>query len=384
VKIAVLGTRGIPANYGGFETFAEELSSRLAARGHEVVVYCRAHHAPADAPTAPGVRRVVLPTLRRKHLDTLAHTLLSAVHVLSERCEVVLFCNAANALFLPLPRLGGAKVAINVDGLEWQRRKWGWAGRSFYRLSERLSCAFSRRVVTDSRVIQQHYARAYGQATEFIPYGTPAVPVPTTGALERYSLRPGGYFLYVARFEPEYNADKVVAAFEAVDTDKRLVMVGDAPYAREFVERVRRTKDPRVLFTGFLHGLGYRELVSHAYACIQAAEVGGTHPALLEAMGMGRGLLVHDIPENREAAGDGALYFRFDREPSLREALRLALHDPERLAAAAARAKERVRAHYDWDAVTAAYESLFRELVEGGAVRRTATRAAGVADPSGS
>jgi len=367
MKIAVLGTRGIPANYGGFETFAEELSARLAARGHDVVVYCRSHHDAGAAASYRGVRRVVLPTVRHKYLDTVVHTLLSAGHAAFRRYDVALFCNAANALFLPLPRVGGARVAINVDGLEWKRRKWGWAGRAFYRISERLACAFSHRVVTDARVIQEHYSRAYGAASEFIPYGAPAEKTATSGALDRFGVEPGGYFLYVGRLEPENNADRVIAAFEKLETDLRLVIVGDAPYAHAFVRRLRQTTDARVVFAGYVHGVAYREMVSHAYACIHATEVGGTHPALLEAMGMGNGVVVSDVPENREVAADTALFFRFQGSPDLLETLRLALRDPEGLRCLAARARDRVHRLYNWEAVTDAYEDLFRRLMAGGA-----------------
>jgi glycosyltransferase involved in cell wall biosynthesis len=362
MRIAILGTRGIPASYGGFETFAEQLSTRLARRGHQVTVYCRSHHTPKRMRSYQGVELVVLPTLRSKHLDTLIHTFLSTLHAMSRPYDAVLFCNAANAMLLPLARLRGARVAINVDGLEWRRRKWGPLARWLYRVSERLACWFSHALITDAQVIQDYYLRAHGSRSWFIPYGTSTERSTSFGALERYGLEPRRYFLYVGRLEPENNADRVLAAFERLRTDLRLAIVGDAPYARQFVQKLHSTSDPRVVFTGFVFGEPYRELISHAFCTVHATEVGGTHPALLEAMGLGNGVLVHDVPENREVARDAAVYFSFGQQDDLLRKMESVLAGPSDLAALAELARERVRELYDWERVTDEYEALFTTL----------------------
>ena len=139
MRIAILGTRGVPANYGGFETFAEHLSTRLVARGHEVTVYCRAHYVSPRQLEYQGVRLKVLPTIKHKYLDTIVHTFLSALHAMPARYDAALICNAANAPFAPILRLVGTPVVVNVDGLEHKRKKWGWLGRRYYRFAEYLS-----------------------------------------------------------------------------------------------------------------------------------------------------------------------------------------------------------------------------------------------------
>ena len=159
MKIAIMGTRGIPANYGGFETFAEELSWRLVERGHDVTVYGRKHHITHPEKTYRGVRLVVLPTIKHKYFDTVAHTALSAVHSLKERYDVILVCNGANAPFAWIPRLFGAKVTINVDGIERQRKKWNAVGRGYYRLCERLSTVVPNVMISDAGVIRDYYLR---------------------------------------------------------------------------------------------------------------------------------------------------------------------------------------------------------------------------------
>ena len=362
MKIAILGTRGIPAQYGGFETFAEELSSRLVERGHEVVVYGRTNNVRYEGDFYKGVRLVLLPTIPHKYFDTLAHTFLSVWHVLLQDVEVVLICNAANSIFAFLPRLAGQKTVVNVDGLERQRRKWNALGKAFYRLSERLSTFLPNAIVTDALAIQQYYRQQYGKNSIFIPYGADDQRLSSTACLERLGLEPEGYFLYVSRLEPENNALLVVKAFEKIASDKKLVMVGDAPYAQSYIAQVKATSDPRILFPGAIYGTGYRELQSHAFCYIHATEVGGTHPALIEAMGCGRCVLYLDTVENREVAGEAAIAYEGSAE-SLAEKMSLVQHDLSWRQQCQTKALLRVRRHYRWDEVTTQYERLFRQLI---------------------
>jgi glycosyltransferase involved in cell wall biosynthesis len=362
LKLAVLGTRGVPAAYGGFETLAEELSARLAARGHDVTVYARPGATGGTVAAHRGARVVTLPTIRQKYLDTVVHTALSGLHAAAQGYDAVLVCNGVNALFCRLPRLLGAstRVALNVDGLERNRRKWNALGRAAYALSERLSCALPDVLVTDARAIEAYYRAAYGTDSVFIPYGSD-LPAPAgTAALEALGLSPGDYVLYVSRFEPENNADAVVAAYALVPGAAPLVLLGDAPYADAFIADVRAAaaRDPRVRLPGARYGEAYRELLAHAAVYVHATEVGGTHPALLEAMGFGRPLVVHDTPENRETAGPSALYADAGRPETLARAIGSLLSDPGRRAALGQAARERARAHYLWDSVTDAYEKV--------------------------
>ncbi|MCI0434982.1 MAG: DUF1972 domain-containing protein, partial [Gemmatimonadetes bacterium] len=259
MHIALLGTRGIPARYGGFETFAEELSTRLAARGHRVSVYCRE---PGEA-VYRGVERRYLPTLRHKYLDTIAHTFVSTLDLIDSPADVALYCNGANALFTILPRMSGIPVALNVDGLERKRKKWNRLAKGWYRLSEWLATFCPDAVVTDAASIERYYWERYGKRTVFIPYGAEAGREASDAAVRALGLEPGRYFLYVSRMEPENNALAVREAFERVRTDAKLALVGDAPYAQEYIQRVRATSDPRIVMPGAIYGQGYRELGSH-------------------------------------------------------------------------------------------------------------------------
>lgn len=358
MKFAILGTRGIPANYGGYETFAEELSVRLAGRGHNVSVYCRSRH---GEPTYRGVALIYLPTVRHKYLDTVAHTFLATLHLSFHRQDAVLYCNAANAVFTPLARLAGIPVALNVDGLERKRRKWNWLARTWYRVSEWLATFCPNALVTDAQAIADYYQARYRKHSEFIPYGAETGRLASAEVLSRLALEADRYFLYVSRMEPENNALLVREAFEHVDTPVKLALVGDAPYAASYLGRVRDTRDPRVVIPGAIYGPGYHELLSHCLAYIHATEVGGTHPALIEAMGRGCLVLYLNTPENAEVAAGAGIPYEDDLAEKLRGVLAMTEDERNRYRR---RAAERVREKYSWEAVTDAYEQLLVRLAK--------------------
>src|ERR1044071_10461006 len=218
MRIVILGTRGVPASYGGFETFAEQLSTRLVARGHEVTVYCRAHYVSPRQIEYKGVRLKVLPTLRHKYFDTVVHAFLSALHAAPRRYDAALICNAANAPFAPILRATGTPVAINVDGLEHKRRKWNRLGRGYYRLAERLAVWLPNELVTDARVIQDYYLSKYGARSTMIAHGAEVERRHDRAAVRQWGVEPNRYVLYVSRLEPENNAHLVIEAFTRVRT----------------------------------------------------------------------------------------------------------------------------------------------------------------------
>jgi glycosyltransferase involved in cell wall biosynthesis len=358
VRIAIVGTRGIPASYGGFETFAEELSTRLVERGHQVTVYCRELH---PEPLYRGVRLQYLPTIRHKYFDTIAHTAASTWHLLGHRPDAAIYCNGATAIFTPWPRLLGVPVALNVDGIERKRKKWNRAARAWYLLSEWLTRFCPTVVVTDALTIQEYYRERYGKESVFIPYGAEIGKVESAEVLAPLGLEAGRYFLYVSRLEPENHPLEVRQAFEQVVTPMKLALIGDAPYAQDYIRQVRDTTDPRIVMPGAIYGAGYRQLGSHCFAYIHATDVGGTHPALIEAMGRGALVLYRNTPENAEVTGDAGIPFEpGELAAALRHSLAMPESDRDRLRDAA---MARVRAHYSWDAVTTAYEKLLKGLV---------------------
>ncbi len=357
LRLAILGTRGVPARYGGFETFAEELGARLASRGHSVTVYGRNGWVPRGTTEHRGMRIVRLPAPRSKYLETVVHTLFSAVHAIVRHWDVVYVCNLANVPAVILLRAAGKRVVLNVDGLEWQRQKWSPIGRAYYRFCASLATRLPIALVTDAHVIQAFYRSNYGRETDYFAYGTDLVPVADDGTLASLGLTAGRYVLYVSRLEPENNADLVIAAYRDVKTEVPLAIIGDAPYAGAYIGGLRdaAATDARVKLLGAHYGHAYRVLRSHAAAYVQATEVGGTHPALVEAMGYGNAICANDVPEHREVLGDSALYYRgaTDLAAKLQRILDDEGLNGELRTAAATRAREL----YNWDAVAAEYET---------------------------
>jgi glycosyltransferase involved in cell wall biosynthesis len=392
VKLAILGTRGVPANYGGFETFAAELSTRLARRGHDVSVYCRE---PGDA-TWNGVHRIVLPAASHKYLETVSHAFLSALDALRRDFDAVLVCNAANAFVLPLLRAARIPVAINVDGIERRRRKWNVLGRAVYSIGEAFSVSFANAVIADADVIASYYREQYAANPVTIPYGADFPEEEDSDVLARLGIEAGKYILYVSRFEPENNPLEVVQAYERAERAEGqglraegkaaagrssihgaspsarspqpsalppLVMLGKGLYAKDLVAELHRHAGDRILLPGALYGRDYRTLQRNALLYIQATEVGGTHPALIEAMASNGTVLAHDTPENREVGGDTVGYFRLRPTQMLSGTICEWLSEPLRREEFRARARNRAQQRYSWERVTDDYERLFGSLV---------------------
>jgi len=362
MRIAILGTRGIPASYGGFETFAEHLATRLVARGHDVTVYCRSHYVSPRQLEYHGVRLKVLPTIKHKYFDTVIHAFLSSIHAAGQRFDAALICNAANAPFTPVLRFTGTPVAINVDGLEHKRKKWGWLGRRYYRLAEYLSTVLPTEMVTDAQVIQDYYMVRHNTQSTMIAYVSEVERRTDRDTVRKWRVEPNRYVLYVSRLEPENNAHLVIEAFKKVRTAYRLLIVGDAPYAESYISSLKAQArgDKRIIFTGFVFGQDYRALQQNAYCYVHATEVGGTHPALLEAMGYGNCVLTLATPENIEVVGDAGVPYidEFD----LAEKLQRVLRDGSLVQTYRNRAQLRIRTHYDWETVVDQYEQLFARM----------------------
>lgn len=374
MKVAILGTRGIPASYSGFETAAEQLAARLTQRGHEVVVYCRPHVVDPDLHEYKGARLIHLPTVRNKYLDTFAHTLLSSVHCARRiRPDVALFFIAGNAPMCLVTRAAGIPTVINVDGLDSDRSKWPETAKRYLRFAERNAPRWADRALTDSETVADVFEQRYGQRIDVIPYGVedpepepPGADGSATPTLDRLGLQPREYVLFVGRLEPENNPHVLVDAFSRISAararGKKLVVVGGAPYAGQYIQQVHRGSDPRVIFPGYVFGKGYWELQRHAYAFCAPTEVGGTHPVILEAMAAGNCVIVNDHAPNVETVGEAGLTFDGSNAvEALTARLEEAFDDPDMVAAYREKARERARS-YSWDAVTTQYEDLLEEV----------------------
>jgi glycosyltransferase involved in cell wall biosynthesis len=361
MKIALVGTRGVPARYGGFETCVEQVGLRLVKAGHEVVVYCRTSADEERPSEFEGMTLVHLPAMRRKSLETLSHTALSVLHLMTHPVDAAIVFNSANAPFLPLLRARGIPVATHVDGLEWKRTKWQGLGKRYYRGAESLAVRWSDRLIADAQGIADYYAAEFGAATELIAYGAPIIPSIDPGKISSLGLSPRGYHLVVARFEPENHVHLIVDGYRRSGARLPLVVVGSAPYADEYTAQVRALADDRVMFLG---GVWDQDLLDQLYAnaatYLHGHSVGGTNPSLLRAIGAGAATIAYDVNFNREVLLDSGRFFTtvadISREIELAEAT------PETTAARGRRAQRSIAVRYDWDDVAARYEALCEKL----------------------
>lgn len=363
LRIALIGTRGVPARYGGFETCAEEVGKRLARRGHDVRVYCRSRYSPERLKFYEGMRLIRLPALRSRIGETLSHTALSLIHAAFGKTRVVLVFNTANSPLVWLARLAGKKAVLHTDGLEWEREKWRGLGSRYFKWAARRATRLPGPLISDSREIQAYYRRVFSRETEYIAYGAPLLESRRPELLDPFGLRPGGYVLQMARFEPENNIHLTIEAFAGLAADRKLVLIGgasyDTPYARKVNEAA--AADPRVILPGFVYDPEIlRELLTNAYAYVHGNEAGGTNPGLLQALGAGCAVLARDVPFNREVCGPEGVYFS-GAAGDLRDKLQWALDNPGRLEEMKAAGRRVIRERYDWDTVAAAYERLLAE-----------------------
>lgn len=364
MKIAMLGGRGVPARYSGSETCVEEVGARLAARGHDVIVYCRRHNSELDAPTYRGMRRVLLPSLNTKHFDTLSHTLIALAHNYTHGpADILHFHGVGNSLFFPLIKVLPGRTVITVDGPDWERPKWGRAARAILKLSARLAMGLADVVINDSRRSQEYYQTHFQKATCYIPYGADATRVEATDALTQFGLIPRRYLLFVGRLVPDKGVHLLVEAFQQIKTDLHLVIVGDSPLYPDYIRQLKSTGDPRIKFPGFVFGEPYRQLCAHAYAYVHPTLVEGTSPALLAAMGAGNCVIVNGIPENLETIGDAGLAFARDDARDLQRVLQTLIDDPDRVEHYRVLARQRVMEAYNWDTIALSHEQLYQSAL---------------------
>ena len=366
MRIAMVGTRGVPAAYGGFETAVEEIGKRLVQRGHDVIVYTRVD----DRDTAPreylGMELVPLPAVRSKALETLTHTASSTAPVVAKsKPDMAFLFNAANAIYLPAMRAKNIPVATHVDGLEWQRTKWGKGGRKFYRMSESIAVRYSDALIADAQGIADYYATEFGATTDLIAYGAPILASCDVSKLGD-DLEFKKFHVLVARFEPENHVHEGVSGFVASSSPHPLVVVGGAPFAAEYTQQIQTlaARDSRVRMLGPVWDQDRLDaLYSGALTYLHGHSVGGTNPSLLRAMGAATATLAYDVSFNREVLGaDG----RFWANPNaLAEQIRLAEADPDGTIAAGVRLQERAQERYNWDDVASKYEDLAARLTSG-------------------
>ena len=364
MKIALMGSRGIPGSYSGFETFYEQLAIRLAERGHQVTVYNRKHHFPERYENYRGVKIVTLPAVQSKHLETISHTFLSLLHAVFSGHDVFYMVIVGNSPLILLAHLFRKKIIINVDGADSNREKWQGFAKTYLRWTEKVAARFADVIIADSRVIESRYQSLYQRETVYIPYG--ANPFPRGNApaqvLDKFNLKPDEYILFVSRMTPENCADLLITAYRQSGSKKKLVIVGDAPYADEYKNKVRAMAEsvPGIVLTGYMFNEDYQQISTNCSYFVLPSGIDGTRPVLLDQMAFGNCVLVRDTPANLEVIDDAGLSFsQYEPVDSLAKGIEELDQNPQTIVEYRDRAMKRVTEIYCWETITSQYEKLF-------------------------
>lgn len=360
-SVAILGTRGVPAAHGGFETFAEYLALYLSARGWVVTVYCQKDGGSGQAfeDVWEGVRRVFIPTQRSGAMGTIEFDWKSIRHAAAERHPLVLTLGYNTASFCFLYKFRGVRNVINMDGIEWMRDKWKPHERAWLWLNERIGCLIGDHLVADHPQIKEHLkTRVSAQKITMIPYGARPVLSADAKCLSQYGVEPKRFFCVIARPEPENSVLEVVQAFSKRRRGMKLLMLGKYDgVANDFHAQVLSAASDEVIFPGAIYDKSIVDAIRfHSLAYIHGHRVGGTNPSLVEALGAKSAVIAHDNRFNRWVAGDGAVYF--DSVDSCESVLQAIIDDADLVERLKEASWNRFNSEFTWDHVLGQYENL--------------------------
>jgi len=362
IRVAYIGGRGVISKYSGIEAYYEEVGKRLVEMGFDLTIYCRTYFTP-NLSMHNGMRLVRLPTIHSKHLETVLHTLLSTIHVMFSRCEVVHYHALGPALFSFFPRLAGKKTVVTVQGLDWQRKKWGRLASLILRLGEVASVRLPNATMVVSRNLQEYYRVQYGTKTQYVPNGTLLRERNGDSTVVERGLTPDNYILFLGRFSPEKNCHLLIDAYEKLETPLKLVLAGGSSHTSAYVSQLLSHTSGRIKFLNWVSGEALAELLTNAALFVLPSDLEGLSLALLDAMGAGVCVLTSDIPENREVVQDAGFTFRAGDVDDLARMLALLASDPETRAAAGRMEREIIRARYQWPQIARNIGAVYQDLV---------------------
>jgi glycosyltransferase involved in cell wall biosynthesis len=352
----------VVSKYSGIESYYEEVGPRLAEMGYQLEVYCRKYFTP-DLPVYHGMHLLRLPTLRTKHLETLVHTFFSTLHAIFSRCDIVHFHALGPSLFSFLPRVAGQKTVVTVQGLDWQRKKWGRFAASVLRLGEWASAHFPNRTMVVSTTLQDRYRRRYHAETVYVPNGTALRSRSVPSRLSGWGLEPNQYILFLGRFSPEKNCHLLIDAYERLTTPIKLVLAGGSSHTGDYVAKLRAHASDKIKFLPWVSGDDLNQLLTNTALFVLPSDLEGMSLALLDAMGAGVCTLTSDIPENRELTEDAGFTFHPGDVKDLSRMIALLISDPEIREHAAKKAQEKVRDHFLWPAIARQVSDVYREVL---------------------
>lgn len=364
MKIAILGIRGLPAKYGGFETCADQVSRHWVEKGHEVLVYCRKALYKERPDNYKGVRLKYIASVNIKAVDTLLNTFLCCLDliVIERKIKHIHLYNGGNGIFLPLLRMFGKKIIISVDGIEWKRKKWGWLARLAHKTGEKFAVRFASKVIADNKVVEKYYSEKYGICPVTIAYGGKIIGKDEKSwakALHKHNLKPKEYFIFVGRLVPEKGVHQLIEACNRLQTDMPLIIIGDDYKETLYKKNLLTLKSEKIRFVGFVYGAEYEALLANALLYVSASELEGTSPSLLAAMGAKVCSLVNGIDENLQTIENNGCqsgyYFRQNDVDDLRRTWDNLVRNPAMINDMSEKGYNLVMKRYRWESIAEEY-----------------------------
>jgi glycosyltransferase involved in cell wall biosynthesis len=377
MKIAFIGTKGMNYGidaFGGFETVATELAPRLVARGHSVTIYCRRNlYKTHDFPEEfKGVRLRFIGSIERKNLGTMTNSLMSILFAIKERFDLVMLFSLGPGVFVPLLKLFGIKVVTQLDGVEWERSKWGALARIMFKVGAFFNVRYADELIADANEIRRIYSDEYRRTPIMIPYGAEIRDDLDSSYIRQNALEPGGYFLLVTRFVPENYPLFVIQSYLQSGIRKPLVVLGFNYYDSKYEDEIKKIKDNRVKFIGHITDRCHLyEFYRFSYCYIHAHSVGGTNPTMLEALANSCCIVALETPFNVEMLDKGkyGLFFELDSIDLVKKIRYIDAH-PEVATSLRNKSRERIYSYYNWDFVTNQYVDLLNSLASKAVIRR--------------
>lgn len=365
MNIAFIGIRGIPVVYSGYETFSEICATELVKRGHQITVYCRSAYVNPKKSNHKGVRLVVLPTIKSKNFDTIFHSFISTVHACFSSYDTILYLSVGNSLFSFLPRLFGKRTVVNVDGMDWKRKKWGRFAKWFLNTSEWLATFLPNEIVTDSDFIEKYYLEKYRKKSVYIPYGgfTKLNTKNTQKILKKYGLKRGNYFIWNGRMVPDNHIEDLILAYRRVNSHFKCIILGDDLYSDTYKNYLLSlaSGDNRFIFPGFVTHDTAGILIKNSYAYVETKRSGGTHPSLVEAMSLGALIVTDDCSANVDVLGNNAYVYSQEKgSTDLARVMRLLMQDSQKARNTLYKRNivQRYKKEYSWNTIVSKYEQV--------------------------
>ena len=365
LKIAIIGSRGYPYIYSGYETFVAELSQRLVNQNIEVSVYCHRTLFKNHPKIVNGIKLIYMPSLEYKILSQFSHSLLATIHALFRKYDLILYVNSANGPFGLFTKLFRKKTLINVDGLEWLRPKWKGLGSKYFYWASKMAAKFFNVIITDSHEMKKIFDKEFGVKSEMIAYGANIGFSKNHQLIRRWNLQKEGYYLIVGRLIPDNNVELIVQEFTSSPSEKKLVVVGDVPYSDTYAQTIKSINDNRLVFTGYVYDQdNLAELYLNCFVYLHGHEYGGTNPTLLKALAYGNAIVALDTVFSREVLQNGE-YGKFfsKKQDSLKNLIIRIEEHPDELIEFRKKSRQRIINHYTWEKITEQYIELFNRVL---------------------